>query len=178
MLWYTREASVAVYVANLPGIWPLLREHIRILRDHTNSYVTGSKPQKYGYGSKYGSQYGQMSSKSGVRSRIRTVNGEADSDEIELGLGHNYAASNITEEKSKRAKDPFNPVMTVRSSKTSLDSDERALHDTMGTWKTMGVVQVDTKVEIQRNSWDVRDRDGPQTEVKIEGPQGEVDKKP
>lgn len=26
MLWYTREASVAVYVSNLPMIWPLLRE--------------------------------------------------------------------------------------------------------------------------------------------------------
>jgi hypothetical protein len=26
MLWYTREASVAVYVSNLPLIWPLLRE--------------------------------------------------------------------------------------------------------------------------------------------------------
>ncbi|KAF2467583.1 uncharacterized protein BDR25DRAFT_205502, partial [Lindgomyces ingoldianus] len=32
MLWYTREASVAVYVANLPGIWPLLRERIHFLR--------------------------------------------------------------------------------------------------------------------------------------------------
>ncbi|KAF2999658.1 hypothetical protein E8E13_000417 [Curvularia kusanoi] len=26
MLWYTREASVALYVANLPSIWPLARE--------------------------------------------------------------------------------------------------------------------------------------------------------
>src|ERR1700712_1442727 len=32
MLWYTREASVAVYVANLPMIWPLLREWIPYLR--------------------------------------------------------------------------------------------------------------------------------------------------
>jgi hypothetical protein len=32
MLWYTREASVAVYVANLPMIWPLLREWVPYLR--------------------------------------------------------------------------------------------------------------------------------------------------
>ena len=32
MLWYTREASVAVYVANLPMIWPLLREYTPFLR--------------------------------------------------------------------------------------------------------------------------------------------------
>jgi len=33
MLWYTREASVAVYVANLPMIWPLLRECFPIFCD-------------------------------------------------------------------------------------------------------------------------------------------------
>lgn len=32
MLWYTREASVAVYVSNLPMIWPLLREYFPMLR--------------------------------------------------------------------------------------------------------------------------------------------------
>jgi hypothetical protein len=35
MLWYTREASVAVYVSNLPMIWPLLREYFPILRTLT-----------------------------------------------------------------------------------------------------------------------------------------------
>src|SRR5947207_7749018 len=28
MLWYVREASVAVYVSNLPLIWPLIREFL------------------------------------------------------------------------------------------------------------------------------------------------------
>ncbi|KAF6829819.1 ubid family decarboxylase [Colletotrichum musicola] len=32
MLWYVREASVAVYVSNLPLIWPLLREWFPLLR--------------------------------------------------------------------------------------------------------------------------------------------------
>ncbi|CZR58072.1 uncharacterized protein PAC_07962 [Phialocephala subalpina] len=35
MLWYTREASVAVYVSNLPMIWPLLREWFPCLRSMT-----------------------------------------------------------------------------------------------------------------------------------------------
>jgi hypothetical protein len=35
MLWYTREASVAVYVSNLPMIWPLLRELFPILKQLT-----------------------------------------------------------------------------------------------------------------------------------------------
>lgn len=32
MLWYTREASVAVYVSNLPLIWPMLREWFPLLK--------------------------------------------------------------------------------------------------------------------------------------------------
>lgn len=42
MLWYTREASVAVYVANLPMIWPLLREWFPLLR----SLSSASRPSK------------------------------------------------------------------------------------------------------------------------------------
>ena len=38
MFWYTREASVAVYVANLPCIWPLLREFLPVLRSWTPGY--------------------------------------------------------------------------------------------------------------------------------------------
>lgn len=35
MLWYTRELSVAVYVSNLPLIWPIMREYIPYLRNLT-----------------------------------------------------------------------------------------------------------------------------------------------
>lgn len=41
MLWYTRESSVAVYVANLPMIWPLMREIFPKLR----SLAPGQKTQ-------------------------------------------------------------------------------------------------------------------------------------
>ncbi|KAK3936785.1 hypothetical protein QBC46DRAFT_357189 [Diplogelasinospora grovesii] len=42
MLWYVREASVAVYVANLPSIWPLLREWFPCLRGLTPGGGTSS----------------------------------------------------------------------------------------------------------------------------------------
>lgn len=35
LFWYVREASVAVYVVNLPCIWPLLREFIPVLKSWT-----------------------------------------------------------------------------------------------------------------------------------------------
>lgn len=151
MLWYTREASVAVYVANLPGIWPLLREHIRFLRDSTNSYITGQSkmPPKYGYGS----QYGNMSSTKSPRSRFRN---DEDSDEIELDNNRHFGA-------------------TVRSGRASLDSDERALREGvgLGAWG----VQVDTKVVIQRDTWNERDTEEPVVDTKIQGPAGEVEKR-
>ncbi|OMP87667.1 hypothetical protein BK809_0007754, partial [Diplodia seriata] len=49
MLWYTREASVAVYVANLPLIWPLLREWFPCLRKLSTgkSYAAERRPSGY-----------------------------------------------------------------------------------------------------------------------------------
>jgi hypothetical protein len=35
MLWYVREASTAVYVSNVPMIWPLLREWFPYLKNLT-----------------------------------------------------------------------------------------------------------------------------------------------
>ncbi|KAH7076630.1 hypothetical protein BKA63DRAFT_286466 [Paraphoma chrysanthemicola] len=171
MLWYTREASVAVYVANLPGIWPLLREHIRFLREHTNSYRTNSKTPKYGYGS----QYGNMSSAKGPRSRIRTVN-DIESDEIELGLGHSYATKSGSRSIHSTEK-PIHFGATIQSGRASPDSDERALREGLGSWMQLGVVQVDTKVEIETEKFAARDLEGPQQRVKIEGPITESEKR-
>jgi hypothetical protein len=54
MLWYTREASVAIYVSNLPMIWPLLLEFFPVLRTLTpGGKASGSL--KYG-GSNTGRQ--------------------------------------------------------------------------------------------------------------------------
>ncbi|KAG9647979.1 hypothetical protein KCU64_g9961, partial [Aureobasidium melanogenum] len=42
MFWYTREASVAVYVSNLPCVWPLLREALPALKSWTPGFVSSS----------------------------------------------------------------------------------------------------------------------------------------
>ncbi|CZT45030.1 uncharacterized protein RSE6_05303 [Rhynchosporium secalis] len=54
MLWYTREASVAVYVSNLPMIWPLLREWFPVLKQLT----PGQKSSLRGTGGVYASRKG------------------------------------------------------------------------------------------------------------------------
>ncbi len=47
MLWYVREASVAVYVSNLPMIWPLLRDWFPCLRALSEGPVgSGAAPAK------------------------------------------------------------------------------------------------------------------------------------
>lgn len=158
MLWYTREASVAVYVANLPGIWPLAREHIRFLRDHTSSYITGqSRMPRYGYGSNYGNMSKHQ------RSHIRTTNTNVEPDEVELKDSYNKPGA-------RSISSPNLPGHESRSAKTSLDSDERAIND-LSSWKGIHVmeVQVNTKVEIQRGSWDGTDIQGIHTSTQIEG---------
>ncbi|KAE9980130.1 hypothetical protein EG328_000495 [Venturia inaequalis] len=44
MLWYSREASVALYVANLPLVWPLIREWVPFLRATTKKYNSYELP--------------------------------------------------------------------------------------------------------------------------------------
>ncbi|KAF2157980.1 hypothetical protein K461DRAFT_220173, partial [Myriangium duriaei CBS 260.36] len=51
MLWYTREASVATYVANLPAVWPLVRQVFPCLRG--SSISKSSNPPQYRYGEGY-----------------------------------------------------------------------------------------------------------------------------
>jgi hypothetical protein len=163
MLWYTREASVAVYVANLPGIWPLLRENISFLRDHAGSYITGqSRMPHYGHGS----QYGNISKpeRSYARSHIRTNVTNIDSDEMELRESYMKCEARSIQSLAQV------PGSDLRSGKTSLDSEERAMNELSG-WKGVNVmeVQVDTKVEIRRGSWDDTEPQGVRTMTQIEG---------
>ncbi|CBX95286.1 hypothetical protein LEMA_P024380.1 [Plenodomus lingam JN3] len=168
MLWYVREASVAVYVANLPGIWPLLREHIRFLREHTNSFVTGATPRTPHYG--YGSQYGKLTKAS--RSRTRPSK-NVEEDEVELGVAHakSVAQSNHSTDMPHRlqGQNPF----TSSAQRPSQDSDGKAGNEVLSSWKgttAMGV-QVDMKTEIQRGEYDDSGLETRKAQVaKIEGP--------
>jgi hypothetical protein len=64
MLWYTREASVAVYISNLPMIWPLLREWFPSLKG-----VVSSGAKSASKGNEYNLQSGN------VRPRTTTIVG-------------------------------------------------------------------------------------------------------
>ena len=149
MLWYTREASVAVYVANLPGIWPLLREHVRFLREHTGSYAT-RQSKLPGYGSQ---EYGNMF-RSKHQSRVRTFTNFG-SDDVELACDINPGAKSMhTSEKQILGSE--NPFM---GGEDTQEPDEMPSAMGVGSgWKGMnGVagmgVQVDTEVEIQSDWW-------------------------
>ena len=58
MLWYVREASTAVYVSNLPLIWPLLREWFPYLRKITPGYRSTTNNSKTGGGTATSSMCG------------------------------------------------------------------------------------------------------------------------
>jgi hypothetical protein len=163
MLWYTREASIAVYITNLPGIWPLLREHTCLLCEHTKLYITShSKTPEDGYASQ---KNGKLSRN--TRTRIFT---DPVSDEIELEASDAkpIVHSIYTCERSGD-NDPF------VGSTTSRDSYVRALDvGAMRGWESWRVlgVQVDTRVEIQTDRWDGNDLEaGRSMVVRIEGPE-------
>jgi hypothetical protein len=48
MFWYTREASVAFYVSNLPCVWPLLREALPALKSWTPGFISSSAYKRRG----------------------------------------------------------------------------------------------------------------------------------
>ncbi|KAK0118573.1 hypothetical protein ONS95_007459 [Cadophora gregata] len=99
MNWYFREASVAVYVTNLPTIWPLLREIFPAMQTWgssktkvTSNMMSGSKAWgAAGGGSskvRIGSRDFHMSSmqKGGMRAESQErINGDSDSGENQEG---------------------------------------------------------------------------------------------
>ena len=91
MLWYTREASVAVYVSNLPMIWPLLREWFPALRALTPGAKSSGVSGKRGLGGNTGTigsvqqrrdwKGRRLSSGKGDNGIVTTILGKGDSTE-------------------------------------------------------------------------------------------------
>lgn len=50
MLWYTRESSVAVYVANIPFIWPLVKDKVPGMNRFTPGYRSTGSHRAYTLG--------------------------------------------------------------------------------------------------------------------------------
>lgn len=105
MLWYTREASVAVYVSNLPMIWPLLREYFPVLRGLTPG-------QKSSFPAEGSSSTGKIRTKSTSSARVlsggignsritTTIKGTVNGDSTEvLSGGSEIEMGIITEQQS------------------------------------------------------------------------------
>lgn len=172
MLWYVREASVAVYVANLPSIWPLLREHFRFLRSQLSSYQNGSNrttalPQHAR------SRQTRLESSSVHRSSNRKSKMAATAtvmelrdDEIELGK-QSFDKSVISSRRRSNPK-PGDEMfgrefrrLGLGTGRRSLDSDEKVLNEGNAGWAKNGgpnlAVHVDQTIEVTRGSWDGRE---------------------
>ncbi|KAG9188310.1 hypothetical protein G6011_02233 [Alternaria panax] len=144
MLWYTREASVAVYVANLPGVWPLLREHIRLFREHTGYHATQRSKLP-----EYSSQGNRNLSRSKHRSRVPTFDSFG-SDDLELACGMKSGAKAIHTSEKQGSENPFMEREEIHRS-----GERRAGMGLGKEWKGTNSmirmdVQIDTaEVEIQ-----------------------------
>ncbi|KAG4436055.1 hypothetical protein IFR05_008445 [Cadophora sp. M221] len=106
MLWYTREASVAIYVSNLPMIWPLLREWFPALKTLTPgqksssmknlAYAPGTgRPRTTNIAGRHlsGGFGGKRLSDNGIVTTIRAKGESTEelstgSDDTEMGIAH------------------------------------------------------------------------------------------
>ena len=171
MLWYTREASVAVYVANLPSIWPLLREHIRFLREHTGSYTTRRSKLP-----EYGSQgYGNLP-RSKRQSRVPTfINSGSDDIELAHDMKSGVRAICTFDEQMQETENPF----MRREEIAGTDGKGSDKGEVSGRKAKNGIVrmdvQVDTEVEIQSDRWLGSQLElGQSRTVRCKGPEGQA----
>ena len=135
MLWYTREASVAIYVSNLPMIWPLLREWFPFLRTLTpGQKSTGPTGQRhYGANGSGMPTVGSMgkptrlSSGKGSNGIVTTVYGKGESEEELSGID--------------------GTELGTISGKDSWDQDSRKIRQT-DTETTKGGIHLNTVVQV------------------------------
>jgi hypothetical protein len=134
MLWYTREASVAVYVSNLPMIWPLLREWFPALRSLTpgqkSTGVSGKRP--YGANSTMPT-IGSM----GRPTRLSSGNGKTSHGVTTTVHGRKC-------ESEEDLSGPDSTEMRTLSDKESWEQDVRLGRDHM----PKGVIQTTTVVHV------------------------------
>ena len=135
MLWYVREASTAVYVSNLPMIWPLLREWFPYLRRFTPGHRSTSNNSKTGGGT-------TSSSMCGMR-RPATNGGKA-----------SLQMSNISKASKSKAS-PYN--MGVETGIQRTDSAERINKPPFGGRGILAETTVN--IDIDEGSSSVEDMD-------------------
>lgn len=161
MLWYTREASVAVWVANLPMIWPLMREWIPFLRS-----VTGSKPS-YNYGGRGTNGYGKSDPRSKNKSAsagTQLANGLHGGPDVQLSdlkmgtrttVTHGASSSTSSDDLGGRHGGFDFDVKKFGRRDRSPDSDERVLNTGQAWGKGLGDIRQETTIEVEHESVDL-----------------------
>lgn len=142
MLWYVREASVAVYVSNLPMIWPLLREWFPSLKYMSPGFGrsrytgAGGKRAKRTKTARYGESQNSTRNLQGGGARVVSVatfdaaelndkglRGPLDDIEMamaEHGVGIHDKEGSISDEESLKSK-----VWRGRERSTSLGAEDK-----------------------------------------------------
>ncbi|KAF4628007.1 hypothetical protein G7Y89_g10145 [Cudoniella acicularis] len=146
MLWYTREASVAVYVSNLPLIWPLLKDWFPALRKLTpGGGKSSSGHEKHGYG---------LSS----RPRTTTIAGRH--------LSGHFGGKRLSEGDSSNPKTGVTTVIRGKGessediSTTEIDMDDVEMGGTVtrtDSWDNLRATPDDNRMHIIHNQterWD------------------------
>ena len=165
MLWYVREASVAVYVSNLPMVWPLVREWAPWLRSWGPGSSGSRSARRKGTGqggavigggyTKSGSRVGMVDGRVDERDQRRRVNslGSLDSAfDLEVGVGGNGGGKReqTVGGKYRGYNDGDSMEEFVRAEEGDADVSAReGSHDSIGVALTkMGGIQVRRTVEV------------------------------
>ncbi|KAB5585241.1 hypothetical protein GE09DRAFT_1048395 [Coniochaeta sp. 2T2.1] len=169
MLWYVREASVAVYVSNLPMVWPLVREWAPWLRSwapgSSGSRSRGRRETGRGggvggaggwtkTGSRGGTVEGRVTGPGQGRTRGRRVNslGSLDSAfDLDVGVGGDAEkGEQRVGGKYRGDNDGESTEQIVGTEEVEVDSSTReGSHDSIGVALTkMGGIQVRRTVEV------------------------------
>ncbi|KAL1305069.1 hypothetical protein AAFC00_002006 [Neodothiora populina] len=150
MLWYVRESSVAVWVTNLPLIWPLLRETFPMLRSFTpgaRAYSSSGhhNSRTRGLGSKLGF-YGH-----GTNARSNTASGvpggsSTTKSGTKISTNRSFALDTLRSHKKRG----------VLESSISVDSDERELTGNGsingGKFPAHGGISTETTIDVEEHS--------------------------
>ncbi|KAB5528063.1 hypothetical protein GE09DRAFT_1228959 [Coniochaeta sp. 2T2.1] len=170
MLWYVREASVAVYVSNLPMVWPLVREWAPWLRSwapgSSGSRSRGRKGTGAGgagggaggwtkTGSRGGTVEGRVTGAGEGRMQRRRASslGSLDSAfdlDVGVGRGGGGKGQQMVGGKYKGDNDGESTEQIVRAEEDEVDVPTReGSHDSTGIALTkMGGIQVRRTVEV------------------------------
>jgi hypothetical protein len=165
MLWYIRESSVAVWVTNLPLIWPLLRDTFPMLR----SFTPGQKPYS---GSRSKGQTYTVGKSTAAGVAGATGNGDKTKTNVSV-MDRGFQLDTL---RKKRG-----------DSSISLDSDERQLNGAY--FAGLGGINTETTVRVEEhnirameegdvehmNEWDRGDEDDNNYRVQIRGGDGYAD---